>query len=38
MSQAAEIQKKHAKYVLTPWVAQGGLVAPVIVRGEGRYL
>jgi len=38
MSQAAEIQKKHAKHVLTPWVAQGGLVAPVIVRGEGRYL
>ena len=38
MSQAAEIQKLHAKHVLTPWVAQGGLVAPVIVRGEGRYL
>ena len=38
MSATAEIQAKHAKHVLTPWVAQGGLVAPVIVRGEGRYL
>lgn len=38
MSNTAEIQQKHAKHVLTPWVAQGGLVAPVIVRGEGRYL
>jgi len=38
MSNAAEIQQKHAKHVLTPWMAQGGLVAPVIVRGEGRYL
>ena len=33
-----EIQAKHAKYVLTPWLAQGGLVAPVITRGEGSYL
>jgi taurine---2-oxoglutarate transaminase len=33
-----ELQAKHAKYVLTPWVAQGGLAAPVIVRAEGRYL
>ncbi len=38
MSNTAEIQQKHAKHVLTPWVAQGWLVAPVIVRGEGRYL
>jgi 4-aminobutyrate aminotransferase-like enzyme len=38
MSNAPEIQAKHAKHVLTPWVAQGGLVAPVIVRAEGRYL
>ena len=38
MSTTAEIQAKHAKHVLTPWLAQGGLVAPVIVRGEGRYL
>jgi len=38
MSVTAEIQAKHAKYVLTPWAVQGGLAAPVIVRGEGRYL
>jgi len=38
MSTTAEIQATHAKYVLTPWLAQGGLAAPVIVRGEGRYL
>jgi taurine---2-oxoglutarate transaminase len=38
MSATAEIQAKHAKHVLTPWMAQGGLAAPVIVRGEGRYL
>lgn len=34
----ADLQAKHAKYVLTPWSAQGGLAAPVIVRAEGRYL
>jgi taurine--2-oxoglutarate transaminase len=28
----------HAKYVLTPWVAQGGRKPPVIVRGEGCCL
>ncbi len=38
MSTQAEIQAKHAKYVLSPWLAQGGLVAPVIARGEGSYL
>jgi taurine--2-oxoglutarate transaminase len=38
MSVTAEIQAKHAKHVLTPWLAQGGLAAPVIVRGEGRHL
>lgn len=38
MSTTAELQAKHAKYVLTPWVAQGGLSAPVIVRGDGRYV
>ncbi|HRG98284.1 MAG TPA: aminotransferase class III-fold pyridoxal phosphate-dependent enzyme [Polyangiaceae bacterium] len=32
------IQEKHARFVLSPWVAQGGLVAPVIVRGEGCTL
>src|SRR5262245_11045453 len=34
----SETQARHAKYVLSPWVAQGGLSAPVIVRGEGSYL
>lgn len=38
MTNAAEIQTKHAKHVLTPWSVQAGLTAPVIVRGEGRYL
>src|SRR5262249_50928394 len=38
MTSSGEIQSKHAKYVLTPWLPQGGLVAPVIVRGEGSYL
>jgi taurine--2-oxoglutarate transaminase len=33
-----EVQAKHAKFVLTPWMAQGGLAAPVIVRGEGSYI
>ncbi|MBV9718851.1 MAG: aminotransferase class III-fold pyridoxal phosphate-dependent enzyme [Candidatus Eremiobacteraeota bacterium] len=28
----------HARYVLTPWVAQSGRTPPVIVRGEGSYL
>ena len=34
----ADIQARHAKYVLSPWMAQGGVAVPVIVRGEGRYL
>jgi taurine---2-oxoglutarate transaminase len=38
MSSTADIQKKHAKYVLTPWLAQGGLAAPVIERGEGSFI
>jgi taurine--2-oxoglutarate transaminase len=38
MSTTAEIQAQHAKHVLSPWLVQGGLAAPVIVRGEGRYL
>ena len=29
---------KHARYVLTPWMAQANLQPPVIVRGEGIYL
>jgi taurine---2-oxoglutarate transaminase len=28
----------HARFVLTPWVAQSGRNPPVIVRGEGSYL
>ncbi|HEX3462477.1 MAG TPA: aminotransferase class III-fold pyridoxal phosphate-dependent enzyme [Candidatus Elarobacter sp.] len=31
------LETKHARYVLTPWT-QGGVTAPVIVRGEGIYL
>jgi taurine---2-oxoglutarate transaminase len=38
MSETAAIQAKHAKHVLSPWVPQGGIVAPVIDRAEGRYL
>jgi len=34
----SEIQALHQKHVLTPWMAQGGLAAPVITRAEGRYL
>ena len=33
-----ELKAKHARYVLTPWLAQGQLAPPVIVRGEGIYL
>lgn len=29
---------KHARYVLSPWLVQGNLRPPVIVRGEGIYL
>lgn len=32
------LEAKHARYVLTPWMAQAGLRPPVIVRGEGLYL
>jgi taurine---2-oxoglutarate transaminase len=35
---SADLQSKHARYVLSPWLPQGGLAAPVIVRGEGSYL
>lgn len=28
----------HERFVLTPWLAQGGRTPPVIVRGEGSYL
>jgi len=37
-SVSQEIAQQHRRYVLTPWVAQGGLDVPVIVRGEGVYL
>ena len=30
--------RKHQRHVLTPWIPQGGYAAPVIVRGEGRYI
>src|ERR1700733_2969526 len=33
-----DLATKHARYVLTPWTAQGNLKPPVIVRGEGIYL
>jgi taurine---2-oxoglutarate transaminase len=34
----AALKTKHQRYVLTPWLAQGALAPPVIVRGEGIYL
>ena len=33
-----DVAALHARYVLTPWVAQGGRRPPVVVRGEGPYL
>ena len=38
LASADALQTKHARYVLTPWLAQGSLAPPVIVRGEGIYL
>ena len=35
---ADDLKTLHQKYVLTPWLAQGALDAPVIVRGEGVFL
>ncbi len=35
---ADALKAKHARYVLSPWLAQGQLDPPVIVRGEGVYL
>lgn len=32
------LARKHQRHVLTPWIPQGGYTAPVIVRGEGRYI
>jgi taurine--2-oxoglutarate transaminase len=37
-SPSDSLKAKHSKYVLSPWLAQGGLAAPVIVRGEGSYI
>ena len=34
----SDLATKHARYVLTPWLAQANLKPPVIVRGEGIYL
>src|ERR1700736_6111127 len=34
----SDLAAKHARYVLTPWLAQGAAKPPVIVRGEGIYL
>ncbi len=33
-----DLSALHGRYVLTPWVAQGGRTPPTIVRGEGSYL
>jgi taurine---2-oxoglutarate transaminase len=39
MTQQTDVlSEMHKKHVLTPWIAQGGFQAPVIVRAEGRYL
>jgi taurine--2-oxoglutarate transaminase len=35
---AEDLKTLHRDYVLTPWVAQGNLDVPVIVRGEGIYM
>ena len=35
---ADEIARKHRTFVLTPWLPQAELDAPVIVRGSGFYL
>ena len=38
MIAAEDLKALHREYVLTPWVAQGNLDVPVIVRGEGVYM
>jgi taurine--2-oxoglutarate transaminase len=35
---ADDLKALHREFVLTPWVAQGGLDVPVIERGKGVYL
>ena len=36
-SRQEQHQAQHKKYVLSSWVAQGALSAPVVTRGEGRF-
>lgn len=38
MLTSQDLQKTHARFVLTPWSAQRTLNPPVIVRGEGVYI
>lgn len=38
MKTSEELSALHKKHVLTPWMAQGALNPPVMVRGEGRHL
>lgn len=38
MIAADDLKALHREFVLTPWVAQGNLEVPVIVRGEGIYM
>jgi taurine--2-oxoglutarate transaminase len=33
-----DLKTLHRDYVLTPWIAQGNVDVPVIVRGEGVYM
>jgi taurine---2-oxoglutarate transaminase len=33
-----DLKALHRDYVLTPWIAQGNVDVPVIVRGEGVYI
>jgi taurine--2-oxoglutarate transaminase len=35
---AHDIAQKHRRFVLTPWLPQGGLDVPTIVRGDGSYV
>ncbi len=37
LSRQEQHQAQHKKYVLSSWVAQGALNAPVVTRGEGRF-
>jgi taurine---2-oxoglutarate transaminase len=37
LSKQAAHQAQHKKFVLSSWSAQGALMAPVVVRGEGRF-